>query len=153
MATTPKRGKAEKDGMRVAVLTGGGDCPGLNPAIRGIVLRGLDHGFEFIGIEEGWRGLVEGMTLPLDLARVDEIISEGGTILGSSRTNPFQQGSEADVGKVLRNLEDLRCDALVALGGEDTLGVANKFHEMGVPAVGVPKTMDNDLNCTDYTFG
>jgi len=139
--------------MRVAVLTGGGDCPGLNPAIRGAVLRGLDHGFEFIGILEGWRGLVQGMTTPLGLEQVEEIISQGGTMLGSSRTNPFKKGSEGDVEKVLANIQALEIDAIIALGGEDTLGVAKKLCDLDVPAVGVPKTMDNDLNCTDYTFG
>lgn len=152
MATTAKRGKEEKVGMRVAVLTGGGDCPGLNAAIRGVVMRGLDHGFEFIGIEEGWRGLVECITTPLDLNRVEEIISQGGTILGSSRTNPFKE--ERDLRKLLQNLRELCCDAVVALGGEDTLGVAKRLHdEKQVPTVGVPKTMDNDLSGTDYTFG
>src|SRR5436309_4970152 len=106
MATTPGASKATKKAgpLRVAILTGGGDCPGLNPAIRGAVLRGLDHGFEFIGIEEGWRGLVRKMATPLDLEQVEEIISQGGTILGSSRTNPYKKGSEGDVEKVLRNV-------------------------------------------------
>src|SRR4051812_36368968 len=144
MATAAKRGKEEKDDMRVAVLTGGGDCPGLNAAIRGVVLRGLDHRFEFVGIEEGWRGLVECITTPLDLDRVEEIIGQGGTILGSSRTNPFKE--KGDVQRLLQNLRDLGCDAIVALGGEDTLGVAKRLYdELQVPAVGVPKTMDNDL--------
>jgi phosphofructokinase-like protein len=140
--------------MRIGILTGGGDCPGLNPAIRGAVMRGLDHGFEFIGLELGWKGLVEGITTPLNLERVEEIISRGGTILGSSRTNPFRKGSEEELEKCLATFKRLELDALVALGGEDTLGVANKFYKHhGLHMVGVPKTMDNDLNNTDYTFG
>ncbi|MFN3652374.1 MAG: 6-phosphofructokinase [Armatimonadota bacterium] len=140
--------------MRVAVLTGGGDCPGLNPAIRGAVMRGLDHGFEFVGLELGWRGLVEGITTDLSLERVEGIIREGGTILGSSRTNPFRKGAEDDLERCLQTWKDLRLDALIALGGEDTLGVANKFWKHhGLHVVGVPKTMDNDLNSTDFTFG
>lgn len=140
--------------MRVAVLTGGGDCPGLNPAIRGAVLRGLDHGFEFIGLEEGWRGLVEGLTSDLSLERVEEIVRQGGTILGSSRTNPFRKGSERELESCLATWDRLGLDALIALGGEDTLGVANKLcTQHGRQVVGVPKTMDNDLSDTDYTFG
>lgn len=140
--------------MRVGVLTGGGDCAGLNPAIRGAVMRGLDHGFEFVGLELGWKGLLEGITTELNLARVEEIIRQGGTMLGSSRTNPFRKGAEEDPEKCLATWKRLGLDALIALGGEDTLGVANKFHRHhGLQVVGVPKTMDNDLNHTDYTFG
>ncbi len=137
---------------KVAILTGGGDCPGLNPAIRGCVMAGLDMGFEFIGISEGWRGLVEGKTQRLGLADVKEIIGKGGTILGTSRTNPFKK--EGAVEKCLATFKRLNLDALVALGGEDTLGVAARFYrEHQMPVVGVPKTMDNDLAATDYTFG
>jgi phosphofructokinase-like protein len=140
--------------MRVGILTGGGDCPGLNPAIRGAVLRGLDHGYEFVGLELGWRGLVEGLTTPVTLERVEEIIRLGGTMLGSSRTNPFRKGAEDDLQRCLDNWKRLELDALIALGGEDTLGVANKlFKHYGLHVVGVPKTMDNDLNHTDFTFG
>jgi ATP-dependent phosphofructokinase / diphosphate-dependent phosphofructokinase len=140
--------------MRVGILTGGGDCPGLNPAIRGAVLRGLDHGFEFVGLETGWKGLVEGLTTDVSLERVEAIIREGGTVLGSSRTNPFRKGSEEDLEKCFATWKRLELDALIALGGEDTLGVANKFYKHhGLPMVGVPKTMDNDLDHTDYTFG
>ncbi|MBM3457118.1 MAG: ATP-dependent 6-phosphofructokinase [Armatimonadetes bacterium] len=141
--------------MRVGVLTGGGDCPGLNPAIRGLVLRGLDHGFQFVGLELGWKGLVDGLPTELTLERVEEIIRQGGTILGSSRTNPFKDDLDPlPAQKCLENWRKLELDALVALGGEDTLGVANKFHlRHGLSVVGVPKTMDNDLNATDYTFG
>ncbi len=139
-------------GKRVAILTGGGDCPGLNPAIRGCVMAGLDEGFEFIGLQEGWRGLVDGKTQALGLADVKEIVGKGGTILGTSRTNPFK--IEGAVEKCLATIKKLKLDALVALGGEDTLGVASRFYkEHQVPVVGVPKTMDNDLSATDYTFG
>src|SRR5882762_6514672 len=139
-------------GKRVAILTGGGDCPGLNPAIRGCVMAGLDKEFEFIGLSEGWRGFVEGKTQPLGLAEVKEIVGKGGTILGTSRTNPFKK--EGQVEKCLETFKKLNLDALVVLGGEDTLGVANKFFkEHKLPVVGVPKTMDNDLSATDYTFG
>jgi phosphofructokinase-like protein len=139
-------------GKRVAILTGGGDCPGLNPAIRGCVMAGLDKGFEFVGLQEGWRGLVEGKTQTLGLADVKEIVGKGGTILGTSRTNPFKK--EGAVEKCLATFKKLKLDALVALGGEDTLGVASRFHkELKLPVVGVPKTMDNDLSATDYTFG
>ena len=139
-------------GKKIGVLTGGGDCPGLNPAIRGCVMRGLDRGFEFIGLMEGWRGLVEGKTMPVTLADVKEIAGKGGTILGTSRTNPFKMEGAAD--KCLATFKKLKLDAVVAMGGEDTLGVANKFYkEHKLPVVGVPKTMDNDLSATDYTFG
>ncbi len=140
--------------MKVGILTGGGDCPGLNPAIRGIVYRGLDFGFEFVGILEGWRGLVQGNYEPLMLESVEEIIYQGGTMLGSSRTNPFKKGGEADLQAALANVKSAGFDAIVACGGEDTLGVAAKLYaQHGVPTVGVPKTMDNDLNLTDFTFG
>src|SRR5512135_941036 len=137
---------------RVGILTGGGDCPGLNPAIRGCVMAGLDQGFEFLVLQEGWRGLVEGNAKPLGLADVKEIVGKGGTILGTSRTNPFKM--DGAVEKCLASFKKLKLDALVALGGEDTLGVASRFYkEHKLPVVGVPKTMDNDLSATDYTFG
>jgi ATP-dependent phosphofructokinase / diphosphate-dependent phosphofructokinase len=139
--------------MRVGILTGGGDCPGLNPAIRGVVMRGLDHGFEFQGIQLGWKGLVEGIVEPLGLKQVEDVIYQGGTILGSSRTNPFKPGNEHQLEAVLKNVKELGFDAIVALGGEDTLGVASKLFKLGVPTVGIPKTMDNDIDYTDYTFG
>lgn len=140
--------------MKIGMLTGGGDCPGLNPALRGAVLRLLDYGDEIIGFQQGWKGLVEGLTEPLTLERVEPIISQGGTILRSSRTNPFAKGKEAQLEAVLANLKKFELDALIALGGEDTLGVASKlWTQHGVKTVGVPKTMDNDLDKTDYTFG
>ena len=140
--------------MKIGMLTGGGDCPGLNPAIRGAVLRLLDYGDEVIGFTQGWKGLVEGNTEPLNLERVEGIIDQGGTILRSSRTNPFAAGKEAQLEGVLANLKKFDLDALIALGGEDTLGVASKlWTQYGIKTVGVPKTMDNDLSLTDYTFG
>lgn len=136
----------------IGILTGGGDCPGLNPAIRGAVMRGLDHGYKFVGFLEGWRGLVEGKTRELHLEDVEDIAKLGGTILKTSRTNPFKR--EGAVEKVLANLKKFKIDALIAIGGEDTLGVATKLHaEYKVNVVGVPKTMDNDLSSTDFTFG
>ena len=139
-------------GKTIGILTGGGDCPGLNPAIRGAVMRGLDHGFTFTAFTEGWRGLVEGKTRPLGLEDVQDIAKLGGTILKSSRTNPFKK--EGAVQKCLDNLKKFKIDALIALGGEDTLGVATRlYEEHKVNTVGVPKTMDNDLSGTDYTFG
>lgn len=137
--------------MRIGVLTGGGDCPGLNPAIRAIVMRGMDHGDELVGIRRGWAGLIDIDVCELNLAVVEDLVRQGGTYLESSRTNPFKQ--EEDVHKTISHLQTLGLDALIALGGEDTLGVANKLAQMGVSVVGVPKTMDNDLCETDYTFG
>lgn len=137
--------------MKIGVLTGGGDCPGLNPAIRGVVLRALEYGDELIGLRQGWKGLVEALTTPLTLEIVEPIINQGGTILESSRTNPVKD--EKMLAACLKNAKELGLDALIALGGEDTLGVANKLTPLGINCVGVPKTMDNDLNATDYTFG
>ncbi|MCS7272921.1 MAG: 6-phosphofructokinase [Fimbriimonadales bacterium] len=138
--------------MRVGILTGGGDCPGLNPAIRGATLRLIRDGHTPIGILQGWKGLIEGLTVPLTEERVDEIIREGGTILGTSRTNPFK--NPADVQRILDNIADFELGAIIAIGGEDTLGVAQRLYvEHGVRVVGVPKTMDNDLGGTDFTFG
>lgn len=137
--------------MRVGILTGGGDCPGLNPAIRGATLRLIREGYEPVGIQRGWRGVLDQLTTPLNADIVDEIIQQGGTVLGTSRTNPFRK--EEDTKRLFESLEALHLDALIAIGGEDTLGVAYKLHQHGVQVVGVPKTMDNDLSGTDYTFG
>src|SRR4051812_42449938 len=138
--------------MRVGVLTGGGDCPGLNAVIRAVVRKGVGvFGYEFVGFRDGWKGPLEGLTMSLGVAEVRGILPRGGTILGSSRTNPFK--IDGGVAKIRENLHSLGVDALIAIGGEDTLGVATQLHEHGVNVVGVPKTIDNDLNATDYTFG
>jgi phosphofructokinase-like protein len=138
--------------MRIGVLTGGGDCPGLNAVIRAVVRKGVAvYGHEFVGFRDGWKGPLEGVTKPLGIAEVRGILPRGGTILGSSRTNPFK--IEGGVERIKQNLSDTGVDALVAIGGEDTLGVATKLNDLGVKVVGVPKTIDNDLNATDYTFG
>jgi len=137
---------------RVGILTGGGDCPGLNPVIRAVVRKGFNEGFEIIGIKDGWKGLIDNDTVKLDLAAVSGILPKGGTILSTSRTNPYKK--ENGVAQVLENYKKLKLDALIAVGGEDTLGVAVKLIKDGIPnIVGVPKTIDNDLSCTDYTFG
>jgi phosphofructokinase-like protein len=138
--------------MRVGVLTGGGDCPGLNAVIRAVVRKGVGvYGYDFVGFRDGWKGPLEGLTMPLGIPEVRGILPRGGTILGSSRTNVFKV--DGGVEKVRENLAALEIDALVAIGGEDTLGVAAKLNDHGVHVVGVPKTIDNDLNATDYTFG
>ena len=144
--------------MRVGVLTGGGDCPGLNAVIRALVRRGAqEFGYEFVGFRDGWRGPLEGDTIPLDVQAVRGILPRGGTILGSSRTNPLAESAggagRSGVDRIKDNLAGLGVDALVVIGGEDTLGVATRLHEQGVRVVGVPKTIDNDLGATDYTFG
>jgi len=138
--------------MRVGILTGGGDCPGLNAVIRAVVRTGGRHGHEHVGLLRGWKGLLERDGRPLGRDDVADILTRGGTILGSSRTNPFK--SEGGGEECVRAFADLGLDALVAIGGEDTLGVARRLHdELGLPVVGVPKTIDNDLSGTDYTFG
>jgi len=138
--------------MRVGVLTGGGDCPGLNAVIRAVVRKGVkDYGYEFVGFRDGWKGPLEGLTSELGIAQVRGILPRGGTILGSSRTNPFKEAGGVE--QIMDNLAGLGVDALIAIGGEDTLGVATKLHELGLSVVGVPKTIDNDLNATDFTFG
>ncbi len=144
--------------MRVGVLTGGGDCPGLNAVIRAIVRTGtFDHDCEFVGFRDGWRGPLEADTQPLDVPAVRGILPRGGTILGSSRTNPLADKATLDgatgLERISANLTSLGVDALIAIGGEDTLGVAGKLYDAGVKVVGVPKTIDNDLGATDYTFG
>ncbi len=138
--------------MRVGVLTGGGDCPGLNAVIRAVVRKGVrKHGFEFVGYRDGWKGPLEGITMELGIEQCRGILPRGGTILGSSRTNPFK--IEGGVERIMENLAKDGVDALIAIGGEDTLGVATKLADLGVHVVGVPKTIDNDLSGTDFTFG
>src|SRR3954454_11155326 len=138
--------------MRIGLLTGGGDCPGLNAVIRAVIRKGIErYGHEFVGYRDGGRGPLENDVEPLTIDSVRGILPRGGTIIGSSRTNPFK--IEDGVGRIKRNLADAGVDALIVIGGEDTLGVANKLHAEGVQVVGVPKTIDNDLNATDYTFG
>ena len=138
--------------MRAGILTGGGDCPGLNAVIRAAVRRLHSAGWEILGVRAGWRGLVEGKLEPLGPREVSGILPRGGTILGTSRTNPYKV--ENGVEGVMATFRDSGLDALVAIGGEDTLGVAARLHEeRDFPVVGVPKTIDNDLSGTDYTFG
>lgn len=139
--------------MRVGVLTGGGDCPGLNAVIRGIVRKGVtEYGYEFTGFRDGWRGPLEGDTVRLDIPTVRGILPRGGTILGSSRTNPLKAAD--GIRRIKENLASSEVDALIVIGGEDTLGVAAQLSDVhGIPCVGVPKTIDNDLSATDYTFG
>jgi len=138
--------------MRVGILTGGGDCPGLNAVIRAVVRKGeVRYADTFVGFRDGWRGVVEGMTMPLDVQACRGILPRGGTILGSSRTNPYKLERGPERCKV--TLAELSVDALVAIGGEDTLGVANRLASDGVQVVGVPKTIDNDLSATEVTFG
>jgi len=137
---------------RIGILTGGGDCPGLNPVIRAVVRKGINEGYEIIGIKNGWKGLIENDTLKLNLGAVSGILPKGGTILGTSRTNPYKKPE--DLQKVKDSYKNLGLDALIVVGGEDTLGVAVKLIEDGIPnIVGVPKTIDNDISSTDYTFG
>jgi phosphofructokinase-like protein len=139
-------------GLRIGVLTGGGDCPGLNAVLRAITLKGISvYKHEILGFRSGWLGPVEGLATPLGLDAVEDILSRGGTILGSSRTNPYKV--EDGISKLRTTLANNELDALIAIGGEDTLGVAHRLTQEGVPVVGVPKTIDNDLDATDYTFG
>jgi len=137
---------------KIGILTGGGDCPGLNPVIRAVVRKSLNEGYTIIGIKNGWRGLIENDVLELNLEAVSGILPKGGTILGTSRTNPYKK--EGGLEKVKENFRKLGLDALIVVGGEDTLGVAAKLMKDGITnIVGVPKTIDNDLSATDYTFG
>jgi 6-phosphofructokinase 1 len=139
--------------MRFGVLTGGGDCPGLNAVIRAIVRKGMhDHGHELVGFRGGWKGVLERDTMPLDLQSTRGILPRGGTILRTSRTNVFKREGGPEI--VARTFADLGIDGLIAIGGEDTLGAASRLHtEHGLPILGVPKTIDNDLGATDVTFG
>jgi ATP-dependent phosphofructokinase / diphosphate-dependent phosphofructokinase len=137
---------------RIGILTGGGDCPGLNAVIRAVVRKGVNHyGHAIVGYRDGWRGVLENRVMHLTPDNTSGILHRGGTILGSSRTNPFKE--ERGVERVKESLAEEKIDTLIAVGGEDTLGVADKLTAEGVPVVGVPKTIDNDLSATDYTFG
>lgn len=137
--------------MKIGVLTGGGDCPGLNAVIRAVVRKSLSLGHECLGIREGWKGMLENNYTPLNMESVSGILHRGGTILGTSRTNVYKVENGEAILK--ENMEKNGIDCIVAIGGEDTLGVASKLAASGVKVVGVPKTIDNDLNATDYTFG
>jgi 6-phosphofructokinase 1 len=138
--------------MRIGMLTGGGDCPGLNAVIRAVVRKGEGHyGHNIVGYRHGWRGVMQGESVDLHVANVRGLLPRGGTILGTSRTNPFK--SEDGPSRVKTTLSRDNVQALIAIGGEDTLGVAHKLHADGVQVVGVPKTIDNDLSATDFTFG
>jgi 6-phosphofructokinase 1 len=137
--------------MKIGILTGGGDCPGLNAVIRAIVRKSLLFGWQCIGIENGWKGLIDIYTRELDINSVSGILQKGGTILGTSRTNPYKIENGENI--VIENSKKIGIDALIAIGGEDTLGVAAKLAKTGYKVVGVPKTIDNDLSGTDYTFG
>ena len=136
----------------VGILTGGGDCPGLNAVIRAAVRKGISHyGYRFRGVEKGWKGMLECLWEPLGHEEVSGILPKGGTILGTSRTNPYKVPDGGDI--VLENMKRMKLDALIAVGGDDTLSVALKLASAGAPVVGVPKTIDNDISNTDYTFG
>jgi ATP-dependent phosphofructokinase / diphosphate-dependent phosphofructokinase len=138
--------------MKVGMLTGGGDCPGLNAVIRAVVRKGVFHYHDdFVGFMEGWRGLIEDQSMPLNLDTVAGILPRGGTILRTSRTNPSKRPDGFE--RCLATLDRHKVDALIAIGGDDTLSIAQKLYEKGVKLVGVPKTIDNDLGGTDYTFG
>jgi phosphofructokinase-like protein len=137
--------------MKIGVLTGGGDCPGLNAVIRAVVRKGVTYGYQTVGFRDGWRGVLDSRTQQLDINSVSGILPRGGTILGTSRTNPYkEQNGET---RIKENMGRLGIDALIPIGGEDTLGVASKLHKAGVKVVGVPKTIDNDISSTDFTFG
>jgi 6-phosphofructokinase 1 len=136
---------------KIGVLTGGGDCPGLNAVIRAVVKKSMKYNWETIGIKNGWKGLINGEMELLTGYNVSGILPKGGTIIGTSRTNPFND--EKDVQKLIENIKKFNIDALVVIGGDDTLSVAHKLHNIGVTIVGIPKTIDNDLFGTDYTFG
>jgi phosphofructokinase-like protein len=138
--------------LKVGLLSGGGDAPGINAVIRAVVRKAIqDYGYEVVGIRDGWRGLIEGDFLPLDLKVTSGMLPKGGSILGTSRTNPFKREKGSD--QILENAKNFGVGAVVVIGGDDTLGVAYRMGELGLPCVGVPKTIDNDLWGTDYTFG
>lgn len=147
-----KENKPEKSKIKtIGVLTGGGDCPGLNAVIRAVVKTAHLYDYSVIGIRNGWKGIVEGEVEPLTEFSVTGILPKGGTILGTSRTNPFKD--DAHVQQMLTNIKKFGIDAIVAIGGDDTLSVAARLHELNIPVIGIPKTIDNDLSGTDYTFG
>jgi 6-phosphofructokinase 1 len=139
--------------MQLGILSGGGDCPGLNAVVRAVVRRGIrDHKSDVVGFLEGWRGLIENMVMPLSLSNTGNLIQRGGTILRTSCANPFKIDGGPE--KILESMKKNNMDALIAVGGEDTCGVAHKTYEAHkLPVVCVPKTIDNDLNATDFTFG
>ncbi|MFP3984616.1 MAG: 6-phosphofructokinase [Candidatus Bathyarchaeia archaeon] len=138
--------------MKVGILSGGGDAPGINAVIRAVVRKAIqDYGYETVGIRDGWRGLIDGEFVPLNLKTTSGMLPRGGSILGTSRTNPFKR--EDGPQRILENAEKQGIEAVITIGGEDTLGVAYKLYEAGLPCVGVPKTIDNDVASTDYTFG
>src|SRR5438094_5673808 len=152
VGSTPTFGMISPVAKRIGILTGGGDCPGLNAVIRAAGRRSFQRGYDVVGVRDGWRGLVENELEPLGPREISGILPRGGTILGTTRTNPYKL--EGGVERVRETFERAGLDALVAIGGEDTLGVAARLHaEHGFPVVGVPKTIDNDLSATDYTFG
>jgi len=136
---------------KIGILTGGGDCPGLNAVIRAVVKNSARYKWDVIGVKNGWKGLITGEMELLTEYSVSGILPKGGTIIGTSRTNPFK--NKTDVQKTVENIKKFGLNAIVAIGGDDTLGVARKLYDMGIPVVGVPKTIDNDLSGTDYTFG
>jgi 6-phosphofructokinase 1 len=138
--------------MKVGILSGGGDAPGINAVIRAVVRKAIqEYGYETVGIRDGWRGLLEGEFIPLNLRTTSGMLPKGGSILGTSRTNPFKRKDGPQ--NILENVEKQGIDAVIVIGGDDTQGVAYKMYEKGLPCVGVPKTIDNDLSGTDYTFG
>ncbi len=137
--------------MKIGVLTGGGDCPGLNATIRAVVRRSLEYDYDVIGIRDGWKGLIEVNFFPLTRNAIQGLLVKGGTIIGTSRTNPYKNPETVE--KVKNNIKKLGLDALICIGGDDTLGVATKLYNEGFNTIGVPKTVDNDLCGTDYTFG
>ncbi len=149
---TSKYQKKQARNVKVGILSGGGDAPGINAVIRAVVRKGIQsYGYEIVGIKDGWSGLLKKEYMPLDLSSASGILPRGGSILGTSRTNPFK--SEKGPETIIKNANEAKIDAVIAIGGDDTLSVAYKMREFGLKCVGVPKTIDNDLAGTDYTFG
>jgi len=138
--------------MKIGILTGGGDCPGLNAVIRAVVKLSHQYKYEVIGIKDGWKGLVDVILMPIDQSVItSDLLAKGGTILGTSRTNPFKD--EVTANKVVANIKKIGLDSLICIGGNDTIGVASKLYNRGINTIGIPKTIDNDLSGTDFTFG